>query len=163
MSLIDLKLPASLVTKHQFIHFLNDFEIFDEAMTAYEIKASTGAENNPMPAEDQRITQFLGENNLASNDSGARANVVETLRSIRKVAPIVHMTFSAEADPASLADVAAWFRETMHPHALLEVGLQPHLVAGAYIRSQNKVYDYSLRARIVGQRASLVEALRAAQ
>jgi len=163
MNPLDIKLPGSVATKHQFVRFLAEFEALDAGLTNQEIRASTGVEGGSGPTENPHITQFLEENNIAVTDSTGRSHVLEALRSLRKTAPVVHLTFAAEADPASLAEIADWFRKNMNPHTLIEVGLQPSLVAGTYIRSQNKVYDYSLRSRIIGKRDSLVDALRTDQ
>lgn len=160
MNPLDIKLPTAVATKHQFVRFLAEFESLDGELTNQEIRASTGVEGGPGAAENLSIAQFLQENGIALTDSDGRTHMLEGLRSLRKTAPVVHLTFAGEADPASLAEIADWFRKNMNPHTLIEVGLQPGLVAGTYIRSQNKVYDYSLRSRIIGKRDSLVDALR---
>jgi F0F1-type ATP synthase delta subunit len=75
------------------------------------------------------------------------------------------MTFAVEADRESLMQLAQWVRETVHPQAVIAVGLQPGLIAGVYLRTPNHVHDLSLRAALDGGHEILVndlEALRGA-
>ncbi len=163
MSMTTLVLPAAVVTKHQFVKFLAAFEVLDDALTTQEIRAASGATAEAAAAPSALITQFIEENKLEITNSEARRHTLDALKELRKTAPIVHMTFAAEADLESLVTMVHWFRQNMSKYTLIEVGLQPGLVAGAYVRSQNHVYDYSLRARLIGQRQTLVSALKAAQ
>jgi F0F1-type ATP synthase delta subunit len=49
----------------------------------------------------------------------------------------------------------------VHKQAVIEVGLQPALIAGVYIRTPNHVQDLSLRAMLKGGRDILIKELEA--
>ena len=73
-------------------------------------------------------------------------------------------TFASEADRESLGQLALWLRTSVHPQAVIDVGLQPGLVAGVYLRTANRVFDLSLKGALKQGRgilASDLEALRA--
>lgn len=155
----DIVLPAGIVTKQQFVRFLHDFEAADSELTTVAARNSTGVTASAKAAVSPDVTKFSEQNKLKLTDSAARAKMLAKLRSIKTKAPVVHLTFASEADEASLAKLSTWLREAVHPHALIDVGLQPRLVAGLYMRSINKVFDYSLRSKLEGQRSLLIEAL----
>ena len=69
------------------------------------------------------------------------------------------MTFAVPADRESLRYIVQWVRTSVHPQALLQIGLQPALVAGVYLRTPNRVHDFSLRAALNGQHDALVKEL----
>ena len=69
------------------------------------------------------------------------------------------MTFAVSADRESLSQIAHWLRESVHPQAVISVGMQPALVAGVYMRTPNKVFDLSLRGALSGQHGALVKEL----
>jgi F0F1-type ATP synthase delta subunit len=76
----------------------------------------------------------------------------ERMRVLKDKAPIIHMTFAAEADPDFLQQLAAWVRQEIHPQALISTGLQPALVGGVYMRTPNHVHDFSVRSLLQGKR-----------
>jgi len=58
-----------------------------------------------------------------------------------------------------LQELVLWFRKSVNKQTLLEVGLQPALVGGVYIRTPNHVHDFSLRSKLQGQRELLMTEL----
>jgi F0F1-type ATP synthase delta subunit len=89
----------------------------------------------------------------------ARMIFKEQLRKLKDKVPIIHLTFSTTADPASLEYLIGWIRKELHPQSVLSVGLQPALIGGVYIRTPNHVHDYSMRALFKGKTSVLVNDL----
>ena len=52
-------------------------------------------------------------------------------------------------------------RGSVHPQAVISVGLQPALIGGVYVRTPNHVMDLSLRARLKGNRELITKELEA--
>lgn len=77
------------------------------------------------------------------------------LERTKKTLPIVHITLAVEADREHLEQIVLWLRSHVHPQAVIEVGLQPALIAGAYVRTSNQVFDLSLRGALRDGRALL--------
>jgi len=71
------------------------------------------------------------------------------------------MTFAVEADAQSLQQIVQWLRSSVHPQAVLAVGIQPGLVAGVYMRTPNKVHDLSMRAALKKGRSIIAKELEA--
>lgn len=158
--------PATLVTKLDVSRLVTEVEKVDNEMTEAEVRTKTGASQTPLPVFSEQLTEFLNQNQLKLEDSQGRSELVKQLRQLKDKVPIIHMTFSVTADRESLQQLAQWLRTSVHPQAVIDVGLQPALVAGVYLRTPNHVHDLSLRAKLDGSRNVLekeLESLRGAK
>jgi hypothetical protein len=151
-------LPASLVSRVDVAHMVDEVERVDGVMTAAAIRGSKESAA-AIPVLSQQLTDFLAQNELTLDDSKVRAEFIKELRLLKDKVPILHMTFAVTADPESLQQLAQWARNTIDPHAVIAVGLQPGLVAGVYLRTPNHVHDFSLRGLLAGQHGLLVKEL----
>lgn len=159
----DFVLPSTVVTKIDVAHLVSEAERVDNEMTAEAARAKVKSAAPSQPMMSERFTDFLEQNGVAFNqdDSHARSELIRQLRRLKDAVPVIHMTFATEADGGSLQRLAAWLRDSVHPLAVIETGLQPSLVAGVYVRTPNHVHDMSLRAALVKQRGVLVKELEA--
>jgi len=155
----DFVLPPNVVTKIEISRLVNEVELVDNEMTASAVRAKTGAQETSPPVVSEQLTEFLGQNKLSLEDGGERTTLIKLLRQLKDKAPMIHMTFSVTADRQSLEELALWLRTSIHPQAVIDVGLQPALVAGVYLRTPNHVHDLSLRAKLDGSRAILTKEL----
>lgn len=153
-------LPASLVSRVDVARMVDEAERVDAEMTSTAIRTDQGAAV-AIPVLSQQLTDFLSQNNLQLDDSKVRANLIHELRVLKDKVQILHMTFAVTADPESLQQLAQWVRTNIDPHAVIEVGLQPGLVAGVYLRTPNHIHDFSLRGILAGQHGLLVKELEA--
>jgi F0F1-type ATP synthase delta subunit len=100
-------------------------------------------------------------NKLSLEKSTERTELIRQLHIFKDNVPVIHMTFAVEADTESLGQIAQWLRESIHPQAVIAVGLQPGLVAGVYLRTPNHVHDLSLRTKLRTSRGVLLKELEA--
>lgn len=157
----ELTLPPSIVSKADLSRLMNELERVDNDLTTNSVRAKVGRQDAGLPPMSDQLTAFLQQNSLELTDSNERTKLIGRLRALKDSVPIIHMTFAVEADPESLGQIALWLRQTVHPLAVIAVGLQPGLVAGAYIRTSNKVFDLSLRGALKSGRHILNEELEA--
>src|SRR4051812_12991555 len=156
----DFKLPASVISKVDISHLVSEVERVDNQMTADEVHNKDNPDAQKVqPALSQPLTDFISQNNLSLDDGRNRAELIKELRLMKDKVPIIHMTFSVEADPESLQQLSRWLRESVHPQAVISVGMQPSLIAGVYLRTPNHVRDLSLRSMITGKHNELVKEL----
>lgn len=157
-----LTLPPSVVSKTDISRLVREIEQVDNELTTAAVRTKTGVQSQYSPVISQQLTDFLQINNLTlGTDSVARTDLVKRVRDLKDQAPVMHMTFAVTADSASLQVLVEWLRTSIHPQTLVSVGLQPGLVAGAYIRTPNHVYDMSLRSKLKGRHEALVAELEA--
>ena len=157
----DFTLPPSLVTAQDVSRMVRDFERVDNELTTAEVRAKAGTSVAAKPVLSEQLAAFLADNKISLPTSHARSEFVKQLRLMKDNLPVIHMTFAVEADAESLAQLAAWVRESIHPQAVIAVGLQPALIAGVYLRTPNHVHDLSLRAKLDGSHDILVKELEA--
>lgn len=158
-------LPPSVVSRRDLSRMAVELEQIDNEVTTARVRAKTGVNQVPQVTLSQPLIDFLVLNQLEIKTERARAELIKHVHILKENAPAIHLTFAAAADPDSVRELTAWLRSEIHPQSVVEVGLQPSLIAGVYVRTPNKVYDFSIRALLQGGRAVLkkdLEALREA-
>ena len=156
-----LVLPSSVVTKRDVSRMVTEAERIDSEMTTATVHAHIANGMVQSPAFSGQFSDFLTQNKLVFEESGARTELIQQLRKLKDAAPVVHLTLAVQADPESLQQLTQWFRNSVHPQVVVAVGLQPALVAGVYVRTPNRVLDYSLRHALEGKHSMLVGELEA--
>ncbi len=154
-----LLLPPSVVSKPDLARLVRELETVDGALTTVAARARVGVQSSTMPGLSQPLTDFLTTNKLTLTDSHSREVLIRAMRELKETAPTVHMTFAVEADRTSLQQLAQWLRIQVHPQAVIAVGVQPGLVAGVYLRTNNRVFDLSLKGALKAGRAVLTKEL----
>lgn len=161
MTYVDFVLPPTVVTKVDVSHLVSEIERVDNELTTIAVQAKAGAGQQSQLALSPQLTDFMNHNKLRPNNSGERTELIKQMRLLKDNVPTIHMTFAVEADAQSLQQLAAWLRSSVHPQAVIAVGLQPGLIAGVYLRTPNQVRDLSLRAMLKGGRGLLLKDLEA--
>jgi hypothetical protein len=159
-------LPPSIVTKVDVSRLFNEIERVDNELIQLEAKEKVGATGAGRPVLSSQLEEFLAKNEINIDDGHQRKSLVHELRQLKHSLPVVHVTFSVMADGESLQKIVAWFREVSHPQTVIDVGLQPALVAGVHLRTTNRIHDLSLRKALDEHRDILtkeLEALRVGQ
>ena len=154
-------LPSNVVTKIDMSRLVSEAERVDNDMTATAVRAKTGSQEQTQPMLSDQFNDFLNKNNLKLESSSERSTIIKELRKLKNSAPVLHMTFAVTADLESLQKLTEWVRTTVHPQAVIAVGIQPALVAGVYLRTPNHVHDLSMRSALEGRHGLLVEELEA--
>lgn len=156
----DFSLPPSVVSRTDLANLASELESVDNDMTANSVRSELGANSGSGNNLSQHLSDFLEINQLSLDDSGTRSWIIREIRNLKDAAPVIHMTFSVEADKESLSKLADWLRSSVHPQAVVSTGLQPSLVAGVYLRTPNHVHDFSLRSKLQASRGVLLDKMR---
>ncbi len=157
----DFILPASLVTKIDISRLLTEVEWADNELTTVKVRKKAGVKQHEIPALTSQLTSFLDANDIKFDDAKIRTNLIKQLHLLKDKVPTVHLTFAVPADGKSLEKLADWVRTSLHPQAVIEVGLQPALVGGVYVRTPNHVHDLSMRAKLAANRGLIGQELEA--
>lgn len=160
----NFKLPRSVVSKVDVSRLVTEAERVDADLTTAVIRSKTDAPEYAAPVLSEQLTDFLQLNPCDMNDSQTRSELVRQLKLLKDNVPVLHMTFAVTADRGSLEQLAEWLRTSIHPQAVIAVGLQPDLVGGVHVRTLNHIHDYSLKSLLQGRHTLLrrdLEALRA--
>lgn len=154
-------LPTSVVSKLDLSRMVAEAEQIDNELTAASVRAKTGSRSRVNPVMSTQLKDFLDQNELSFRLSRERTKLVKQLRLLKDKVPVVHMTFAVVADYESLQKIAEWLRSSIHPQAVIEVGIQPRLIAGVHMRTPNHLHDMTLRHAFDGRRDVLFKELEA--
>ena len=136
---------------------IRELEAIDNAILETELRTKAPATQHPKPG--QLLSDTVELNKLDILQAADRKQLMEFLTLVREKAPVVHISFSAEPNPAFIEKIMAWLRREIHPVVLLTIGLQPNLGAGCIVRSTNKHFDLSLRQNFLDKRELLMAKL----
>lgn len=150
-------LPPSLIGRTDISRLLREIEQVDNELETQLIR-------NPekplaIPSMSKALVDTTTLNNIDVANNAERKRLLTSLREAKDKAPVVHITFAADPEPATLSQLIVWIRENLHPRALIGVGLQPRIVGGCIVRTPDHIYDFSIRKRFQEQRAVLETAL----
>ena len=154
-----LTLPPSVVSKADVARLVVEVEQIDAQQTADAVRGKVGAAVHSETGMSQQLADFLTQNKLALGGGPERSELIKQLRQIKESVPVIHMTFAVPADRESLQQLVAWLRTSVHPQAVISIGLQPNLVAGVSIRTTNHVHDFSMRSALKKNHGLLVKEL----
>lgn len=152
-------LPSSIVSKVDVARLVIEVEQIDARQTEEAVREKVGAAAHSEVAMSQQLSDFLAQNQLALGTAPERSELIQQLRHLKENAPVIHMTFAVPADRDSLQQLVQWLRESVHPQAVISVGLQPGLVAGVSVRTTNRVHDFSMRSALKKNHGLLVKEL----
>lgn len=160
-----LVLPPSIITRVDLSRLISEIELVDNELISKAAREKSNIIGGTEIVYSEQLNDFLSINNIEiSEDSVQRIKLLSELQRLKKNAPMVHVTFASAVDNESLQKIVAWLRNSIHSHVLVRIGLQPALIGGVYIRTANKVFDFSMRAKLANHRDIItreVEALRA--
>jgi ATP synthase delta (OSCP) subunit. len=148
-------LPSALITKADLARLVREIEDLDNEFEAQKARNQTEGkphEGYHMPAISEGLHEFVELNKIDLLDDNVRRELRRRVKRIKDKAPVLHMTFAVEADLPALRQLVEYIRKEFHPQALIEVGLQPSLVGGVYMRTPNRAYDFSIRAKLAENR-----------
>lgn len=112
-----------------------------------------------MPRVSRMLDALAAENHCDLLKGTERTLLIGFLKRIAASAPSIHMSFAADPSASFIAKIVGWMRANVHPLVLLQIGLQPTIAAGCVVRTNNKVFDLSLRQRFNAQHSLLTNAL----
>lgn len=150
----DLILPVSIVTPTDIGKLVRELENLDNVLMQLHVRnpgtpVSLPTISSPM----QSVVEVNKVNLLQAPD---REKLQSFLTDLREKAPRLHISFSSEPSRTFLDKLTVWLRREIHPYVLLTIGLQPAIGAGCIVRSNNKVFDLSLRQTFIDKRHLLL-------
>lgn len=152
-----LALSPSLVSPSDVSHLIRELEKLEASLL--QLKAREMSTKIELPTSTAHMQEMVEHNKLNLQHANDRQALMAFLVSIKKQAPLLHISFSTEPTPAFLAQLTAWLRHEINPTVLFTVGLQPAIGAGCMVRTTNKFFDLSLRQTFIQKRPLLLAQL----
>jgi F0F1-type ATP synthase delta subunit len=139
-----LKLPNSVISPSDVARLERELNSLDDFFVA--AKARQTGTSMQLPKLTRVLDQLAKDNNINLLEEPERHRLTKALKLAYSQAPTLHISFATEASPKALEKLVIWIRTNIHPQALIQVGLQPSIAAGCFLRTANKTFDMSLRA-----------------
>ncbi len=154
-------LPVSVVTRADLSHLVEEIERLVDRSIETGARKKLNLVDGSQLILSPRLMDFFSANEIDPDDNINFDLLIKQLRKLVNKAPVIHLTFSTEADNASRVKIISWLRESVHPQTIVSVGIQPSLLGGVHLRTTNQVFDLSLRKQLEGNRELLIEQVRA--
>lgn len=154
----ELVLPLAVVSRADISRCLREVESLNEYFHQAGLRGSNARD---LPKLGHVLDGLAAANGLNMLHAEHREAVKTFLTRLKAKAPVVHISFPSEAGSDFTGRLLTWFRSEAHPHTVLHIGLQPELAAGCTMRTTNKFYDFSFRARFEKSKQKLIAALEA--
>lgn len=152
-------LPTAVTGLVDLGRLIRELEAVEDAMQGQHLRTEQDEDAIPLPKLSGLLERVAEDNHLDLSQQHQRASLIEFLKLLRREAPRVHMSFSANPSAEFLLKLVDWLRAQIHPHVLVAVGLQPGIGAGCVLRTENRYFDMSLGKRFGGSRELLMKRL----
>lgn len=152
-----LVLPTLIFGSVEVRRLQRELEALDEQLRQMALRRD---EKFEMPRVSRLLDALASENHCDLLRGSDRTVLRDFLTYVLKQAPTVHISFAADPSSAFTAKIVGWFRANIDPLVLVQIGLQPSIAAGCVVRTQNKVFDLSLRNHFSHQTEALIASLR---
>lgn len=153
-------IPVAVVGPIDVGRLIRELEVLDNQLHEESLR---GGQDSKMPKTSKLMDATIERNKLNLLLEADRQELLAFLEALRKNAPVLHISFSADPSPRFIEKLMAWLRQEIHPHVLLTVGMQPNLGAGCLVRTTNKFFDLSLREDFIKKRDVLLAKLQEVQ
>lgn len=141
------RLSNSLSTPQQVEALLSEVQKLKPAVLATSQKWPTN------------VQEFAQTNALASLTLASQAKLVNYLKELLTSGPQFSLVVASMPNGEELAELTGWFRSHIHPQAMLHIAQNSDLLAGCILRTDEAVYDLSLRSSLFANSDKLVERL----
>jgi F0F1-type ATP synthase delta subunit len=152
-----MKLPVLVFGVSEIRRLKRELESLEEYLQSIEIRQP--GTQPALPRLSRLLDALAAENQLNLLQEDDRKKLDEFLEHIEHKAPNIHISFASDPSSNFTAKIVTWLRANIHPHVMLSLGLQPTIAAGCIVRTDNHVFDFSLRERFTKQQAELIKSL----
>jgi hypothetical protein len=144
-----LKLPNSVLNRGDVFRLMREINSLNDFFAG---SAARQAGTAQAPPRTTRMLDQLCEINSANVLAAPhRKALMGALEGLIQQAPNLHISFAAEPLPREVEPILVWMRQNLHPHCLVQVGIQPSIAAGCVLRTPNRIFDMSLRVHLQKQ------------
>lgn len=151
-------LTSLIVSPGDLKRVRRELETVDEFLRQANLRQ--GGRTVQLPPTSRMLQTLVEDNKLNLLKVTDRERLKKYLTLLIGKAPVLHMSFASEPSAAFMSKIVVWIRDSIHPQAVINIGLQPSITAGCVLRTANKQFDFSLRQSFEDKRSLLAEALK---
>jgi len=149
------QLPNNLTGLVDLSRLIRELEELDDFMYQTSIREPGSAMR--LPRMSKLLDEIAINNHYSLLDSDQRKKLLKALKTIEEHASVIHISFAVDPTTNFMKKIVTWMRENFDRYVMVEVGLQPTISVGCVVRTNNKIFDMSLRNRFSEHRDVLVK------
>jgi len=151
--ILKLKITNEIISKIDLGRLRRELSAIDDFIIQSRVRKA--GQQPTLPRTSLNLEELAKSNKLNLLVDDDRKNLGLTLTELYSHAPVMRMSFASEPSPVFLKKIITWLRAEIHPHVLLQTGLQPGIAAGCVVQSNSKYFDLSLRKHFEKNRGLL--------
>ena len=155
---MELKLPQTIISRIDVARVMREIETLNDFLVGAKVR-KTG-QPMQLPRLSRQLEDLARDNERNLLEESQRKEVLGKLNQIIGSAPSIHISFAAEPNIKAINRILLWFRESVDPQVLIQVGLQPNIAVGCVVRSPNILFDLSMRQYLAQQEPYLTQLLK---
>lgn len=135
----------------------------DQILTTFDWQSFLAAlqTKNPDASQTVLLDAFWRANPKISPDQSFRPALMKQADHMNEALEKVTVSFAQQPDTEFLVELITWFRVNIKAYLVLDVQTDPLLIGGMVLRSNEHLYDWSLRHKLTDTKPKLTELLHA--
>lgn len=153
-----LRLPVDLYSADQLSTIIIELRNYVGDLHDFSVRKKLGKDHTEEPPHiSALLLAVLHGADAKQGDLAAAEELLKELQSVRKQAPVVHITLPDLPNRTLKRQFTVWFRSEISPCTLLTFAMRSDIGGGAIIQAGSHIYDFSLKAQILNNRARISE------
>jgi len=157
----EIKLPSSIVSLNDLKDLIAEISSYLSWYSHQQIKAKIA---NKAPQEQFNLSPTAASliSDVAHNKQASSQDIEQLLAKLRLLAEkaiIVTITLAAIPSPGIKKTLTAWCRDNISDIALINFNFNREILGGMVIKTNNHIYDWSIRRQLIANKDKLTQAL----
>lgn len=123
------------------------------------LEQAESSANQEGGSEDTQVVALVAANQTLYEHKGAKGLAVALAETL-KIAPVFELILATHPHDSFLQEIIGWFRREIDPNCLLKISVRQTIGGGVIVRSKNRIFDFSLRPKILASKSKLPEVWR---
>jgi hypothetical protein len=154
---VSLRLPVDLYSADQLSAVIIELRNYISTLHDVTVRAKAGKnDDEALHASALLLGVFHGAE-VNSDDLAACEKLLKDLEAVRSKAPTAHLTLPALPNRTLKRQLTVWFRTQINPYTLLTFAMRGDIGGGIIVQTGSRVYDFSLREQLFGNRQRISE------
>lgn len=151
------KLSNWVLTSTDLSRAVREIRQIDEYFHQDSLRAK--GQPTTIPKVGRAIEELAQDNGLSILEARDRKLLLSQLEIIDEHAPVVNFSFPSEPSRSALETIVGWLRGNINHYCLVRIGLEPTIGIGCVVRTENKIFDCSLKNRLQEKKVLLKQGI----
>lgn len=141
----DLDLSEFFRTKVEAIDFATRLSVISEKIYEADFDLGKALTDEFGIQKKDKFSILLRDNNILTASNSALEEFLNKIREKVSSLPVVSLTIAFEPKEETLKSICSWFPLNINKQVLLDITVDPDIIAGASVNYNGKCSDYSVK------------------